>query len=160
MILPVILAVQVPVKLLPNEFNQLSGCWTGTLRYLDYTSNKTVDMKTEFKAESCKQLKMPCYVSYPDEPMANSFDTIYFSKDGKTINNEKIISKLILGKDSIRVVTEFASKDGNQRKDALIRNTYELSKTYYAMRKEVKFAGTDEWFERNSFRYSKVGACN
>ncbi|PWB27453.1 hypothetical protein [Flavobacterium sp. HTF] len=85
--------------------------------------------------------------------MATQIITI--SQDGKYIGKEQIVSRTELADGQIQIVTQKKGKDGNDSKEALIRQTYTISKTVFSIRKEVLFSGENKWTQRHEYIYSK-----
>lgn len=143
-----------------NDFTNLIGCWQGSLTYLDYTSGKPFSMPANITVADFKKTGRIIYAtSYPKEPNANSVDTILISENGKRLNNEPVISKTKLNKDSLQVITEETAVDGNDHKPALIRHTYTLSRNTYSVKKEVLFTGEKQWILRNQYTFSRAKPC-
>jgi len=55
----------------------------------------------------------------------------------------------------VQIVTEFSGKDGNENKNALIRNIYTIEANTFDIRKEVLFEGSKEWKKRNEYNFIK-----
>ena len=47
-------------------------------------------------------------ISYPDEPNANSSDTVIISEDGTMLNNKSVKSNLELENGNIEIITEYS----------------------------------------------------
>lgn len=139
-----------------NDFKALVGQWKGSLTYLDYSSNKPFSMPAEIKVENFEKTNAIRYfISYPEEPKANEYDTLFISENGTMLNGEKITSKKIDNEKGLIIITESKGVDGNDDKPALFRHTYTISSKNYAMKKEVQFVGEKEWLLRNSYSFSK-----
>jgi hypothetical protein len=144
-----------------KDLKSLTGCWQGSLTYLDYGTGKPFSMPANIMVKDFKKSNMIiCSFMYPEEPKANSMDTIFISKDGRSLNNEPIKTMRRLGKDSIEIVTAFTGIDGNDNKAAVIHHTYLLGKNTYSIKKEVQFAGQSQWIMRNQYRFIRVKPCN
>lgn len=148
------LMAQKTIKIKAKDLKTLTGNWKGTLTYLDYTSGKPYTMPAELEIR--QQGKSGTFIFsniYPDEPKANSADTVILSKKGTMINNETVISKRKLSNGNIEILTEYPGTDGNERKSAVIRHTYILGKAIYSNTKEVQFTGQTNWIKRNEYSY-------
>ena len=143
-------------KILPSEIQILLGKWKGKLTYLDYTSGKPYTMPVELEVEKGKnEFELRFIQSYPNEPKANNKGKIKISKDGTTLDAKPVLSKKEVQDGGIEIVVEYNGKDGNENKDAIIRQTYLLSKMEFINRKEVRFLDQDNWILRNEFKYSR-----
>lgn len=138
----------------PDDLKILLGDWTGTLTYIDYSSNKPFTMPANLRVEQGKnENQLLLFINYPNEPHANSKDKIMISKDGSQLNKIDIKSKERLESGQVRITTEYRAKDNN--KEALIRNVYILRKEQFIIRKEVRFEDLNEWLKRNEYNYKR-----
>lgn len=143
-----------------KDLKNLTGCWKGSLTYLDYGTNKPFSMPANIIVKDFKNSNMIiCSLIYPKEPAANSLDTIFISKDGRSINDEAIKTKRKFNRDSIEIVTEQSSIDGNDNKAAIIRHTYILGRSSYSIKKEVQFVGQTQWILRNEYKFMRAKNC-
>ena len=150
------LSAQTDYKTLVKDFQKVSGNWTGSLTYLDYTSAELYSMPADVHIARIKKTNLFSFSDiYPDEPQANSIDTINLSTDGKYINDELIVSRKKLPNGDIAIVTTETGTDGNDDKPATFRNTYTLSKTRLIKRKDVQFDGDSEYIMRHEHAYAK-----
>lgn len=135
----------------------LTGCWKGTITYLDYTSGKSFSMPAELKIEQQSSPDLFLFQNfYPEEPKANSIDSFYISADGKKWNDELVTTFKRTSNGDINLITEKMGKDGNDDKAAILRYSYTLTKNTFTRRKDVQFVGTSNWLKRNEFSYSKM----
>lgn len=149
-------AAQSAPMLQTQDFSKLQGFWTGSLTYLDYSTGQPYIMPADVSVNQIGNTNQFAFSnSYPDEPQANSIDTLTISNDGTTINGEKIVS-ISKEKKSTIVTTEVAGTDGNDDAKATIRHVYYLSKRQYKVIKEVQFAGQSNWIKRHEYSYSKA----
>ncbi len=75
-----------------KDFNILIGQkWSGSLTYLDYTSNKKNRIPSDLYVSQSKDDYRVWYFKkeYPKEPHANNIDTLVISNDGSMINNKQ-----------------------------------------------------------------------
>ena len=143
-------------KITETDINNLIGEWEGSLTYLDYSSNKPYSMPCNASISRTKknnQLKVS--YKYPQEPKANRKFKLKFSKDGTAVDKEKLTSRTTDADGNIVLVIEKTGKDGNENKQALIRQSYTISNQKFVVRKEVKFIGTTEWILRNEYNFTK-----
>ncbi len=144
-----------------KDLKNLVGCWKGSITYLDYTSNKPFSMPANIIINDFKRSNtIICSFIYPEEPAANSRDTLHISNDGRSFNNETITVKRKFNKDSIQLVTAINAVDGNDNKSAIIRHSYLLGRNTYSIKKEVQFAGETNWILRNEYKFTRMKPCN
>lgn len=143
-------------KITDSDITNLIGKWEGSLTYLDYSSGNPFSMPCNASISPTKkknQIKIS--YEYPNEPKANRKFKMKFSKDGTEINKEKLTSRTTDSDGNIVLATEKPGKDGNDNKDAIIRQSYTISDHIFIVRKEVKFDGTNEWIMRNEYKFTK-----
>jgi hypothetical protein len=144
------------IKLTTADFIPFIGVWKGTLTYVDYTSGKPYTMPANVSISQIdKSFNYLFSKQYPDEPKANSTDTLHISMNGQRIDDEKI-TEIKREKDGfIEIITELTSVDGNENKPAIIRHTYKATNISLLIAKEVKFVGENTWIKRNENKYQK-----
>lgn len=139
-----------------KDLQRLTGAqWRGTLTYLDYRTNKKVSIPSNLTVTQSAEDKLSWVFEYqyPDEPKANSKDTVTISRDGKTIDGETVIERKNLAGNTTRIVTEKSGSDND--KSALFRFTYLLSARSFSIRKEVRYEGSTEFIERNQYSWQR-----
>ncbi len=140
-----------------KDIEVLTGSWYGSLTYLDYSTNKPYTMPADVDISRIpNENKFIFKNSYPDEPAANSADTVILSADGKMIGNEKVKSLNLLDNGNKEIITEYNDVDGNDKKNAVIRHIYLVSKDIFIIRKDVKFEGESEWIKRHEYSYKRT----
>lgn len=143
-------------KLKVDDFRRLAGAqWSGTLTYLDYGKNKKVSIPSRLIV-SCSTEDRRSWVfdyQYPDEPKANSKEIVAIGKDGRTIGEERVVERTTLADKTLRIVTEKAGTDNDRR--ALFRFTYLVGAKSFSIRKEVRYEGASEFFERNEYSWKR-----
>jgi hypothetical protein len=139
-----------------TDFKPLKGKWMGTLTYLDYTSGKPYTMSCNITViiDEINIRQFVYDVEYPNEPKANGRDTAVINTEGKMIDDERVVSNSKV-KEVTKIVTEKNGVDGNDRRKALFRYTYEFSNNSFSKRKEVLFAGEDKWILRNEYKMTR-----
>ena len=145
-----------PPALGADDLGRLSGApWKGTLTYLDYrTSRKTTIPSNVTVTRSAGDPRAWIFAyEYPEEPRANSVDTVTVSADGRSIGGETVIARAILPDGMLRVVTRGTGKDNDR--DAVFRHTYLIGGSRVSIRKEVMYEGSPEYFERNEYAWSR-----
>ncbi len=139
-----------------EDLRRLTGArWMGTLVYLDYRSNKEVSIRSNLTVT-----ELPGEVSswvfeyeYPDEPKANSTQTVTLDQDGTVIDVGTVIERITLDGGALRIVTERRGRDNNR--DALFRYTYLIGASSFSIKKEVRPEGAAEFFERNRYSWKR-----
>ncbi len=139
-----------------KDLKPLDGkLWTGSLTYIDYTSkNKTTIESNLMVSRSVTHAMTWVFeLQYPQESGAGSKDEVRISPDGRSLDGEMVIERTLLPKGVLRIVTTGPGRDDNR--NAVFRHTYTISKSAFSIRKEVKFDGTDEFFERNTYSWTR-----
>ncbi len=148
---------QTSFKSLLSDFQKVSGSWTGSLTYLDYSSGKPYTMPSNLEIKRIdKSNKFSFSNIYPNETNANSTDAVVLSEDGKYIDKELIKSRRKLPNSDIEIITEEEGKDGTDSKSATIRHTYIFGDKILKKRKDVRFAGEDQWINRHEYSYVRM----
>jgi hypothetical protein len=138
-----------------NDLLQLPGTWEGQLTYLDYSSGKPYSMPAHVNITTIKQNAAYGFAFiYPDEPKANSTDTILVDLKQQTIDGHAV-QKVTRTDSLIWIETTHTSVDGNDNKPALIRHTYAIGKSKLSIRKDVQFTGTATWIQRHEYLFRR-----
>ena len=143
-------------KIKPGDFKRLNGeQWKGKLTYQDYRSNKKVSILSNLTVTELKEDKLSWIFEYeyPDEPKANKKSIVKISKDGKTFDDETVAERTNLPNETLKIVTINNGIDND--KPAVFRHTYLINKKSFSIKKEVKYEGTQEFFERNEYNWSR-----
>ena len=141
-------------RISPNDLEAVLGEWTGSLTYMDYSSNKPYSMPAELTVETGKNpYQYILKYRYPNEPQANNKGKFEVTKEGTQINKKDVVSIERTEKDGLIVTTEHSGKDN--RKKAIIRNIYIISTAKFVLRKEVKFEDANEWLQRNEYSFTR-----
>ena len=144
-------------KLQKSDVALLCGSWEGTLTYLDYSSGKPYTMPANVVISSITGTDhLLVQMIYPDEPKANSSDTLHVFGGGNGIDGEKIISREVMADGTVKIVSEEHGKDGNDNKPATFRFTRTISKVAYVVVKEVRFDGSEQWIMRHTYSYKRT----
>lgn len=143
-------------KISIRDFNALVGSWEGNLTYLDYSSGKPYSMPANLIITQLSTANGYLFSNqYPDEPKANSQDTVVISSNGKQINKEEVVTFTKQMDGNWEIYTTLAGQDGNDNKPAIIQHQYTLSKDTFILQKKVKFEGGDNWILRHTYSYHK-----
>lgn len=137
-----------------EDFNPLIGSWSGTLTYLNYSDGTPFSMPVELRIVQTEETNdFTFYFSFPDEPQANSEETVSISEGGTMLNGEPVKSKHLFEDGNLEIVTESTGTDDDQ--PATIRQTYIIGADVFVTTKDVQFVGQDEWLNRNEFNFKK-----
>lgn len=139
----------------PKDLRVLEGAeWVGELTYLDYSSNQRTSIRSNPKvAETADTWSWRFEYIYPNEPGANSVSVVRPSKDGGTLNGQRVVECSRLPGGEFRVVTIGEGTDNNRK--AFFRYTYTISKDRFSVLKEVRLDGTEVFFERNTYNWAR-----
>ncbi|MFZ4795185.1 MAG: hypothetical protein ACOYLN_13745 [Blastocatellia bacterium] len=140
----------------PKDLMTLTGSrWTGTLTYLDYSSNRKVSIPSTLVVtqDAGSRSSFTFDYQYPDEPHANSVDLVVLANDGRQLDGELVKQRQVAPDGKLVLVTVKSGTD-NRRK-ALIRHTYEIEPTRFSLKKEVRYDGSSQYFERNEYRWQR-----
>ena len=139
-----------------QDFASLAGNWSGSLTYLNYSSDDLYTLPAELKVVNDKKAdKVIFYISFPEEPHANTIDTLSISEDGTLLEGEHVISKNKLDNGSLEIVTEITGTDGNDDKLAVIKHIYAIGHKNFLLQKKVRFIEGGDWITRNEFNFIK-----
>ena len=152
----VICKAQSKLKTSIGDLKTLSGSWTGSLTYLDYSSGKPYTMPANLVIKQIdKTAKYSFSNIYPNEPSANSTDTVVLSSDGKLFDGKLITSRQKTANGDVEFITEDLGKDGNENKPAKIRLTYTFNQSSFSKRKDIQFVGEIGWIKRHEYLYTR-----
>ena len=143
-------------KVKATDLRGLIGAkWSGKLTYLDYQSKSKVTIDSDLIVTRSTENKAS-YIfdyQYPKEPKANSKKTVTISADGKIIDGEAVIERTVLNDKTLKIVTQKDGADDNRK--ATFRYTYLLSANGFSIKKEIKFADSPDYFERNEYSWKR-----
>lgn len=141
-----------PVDQLPTvtaaDFEGLVGTdWAGELSYLNYRepTRSTIPVRLELAID---EGVVKYGLAYPGEAEANNRGDFVIGEDGRSLEGATIVSR---HRDGDRLII-VAEKDGEDaEKPARLRFTYSISPNDFSWRKDVRFEGENEFFNRNEF---------
>ena len=138
-----------------NNLKALSGNWSGTLTYLDYSSGKPYTMEANIRVAHIARNDSSLTFSYvyPKEPKANEVDTLTISQGGKYLDGARLVEVKLAPNKDFELMTESAGTDGNDGKKAVIRKTYILKGSSFTIRKDVKFDDSKTWINRHIYDF-------
>ena len=138
------------------DFKKLVGSWNGSLTYLDYSTGKPYTMPANLIVKQIATTHNYSFANiYPNEPSANSTDTVVVSSDGKLFDGKLITSRQKIANGNNEFITEELGKDGNENKPAKIRLTYTFNQSSFSKRKDVQFMGETKWIKRHEYLYTR-----
>ena len=140
-----------------KDFKPAFGKLKGTLTYLDYSSGKpyTMPANITISRDNNNEQKLILAFVYPDEPKANSNDTLVISNDGLQIDGAAVISKKKTSEGFLEIITEKNGIDGNDNRKAVLKHIYTISKKIFSNRKEVRFDGEEKFILRNEYKMTR-----
>ena len=155
-IIPLIGFINDEPVITTDDLNILTGKkWTGKLTYLDYSSKKEISIPADVIIVSTVDQDAFIFINeYPDEPKANSTDTIRIDENGKKFDNETVTEKISDGEGSLKIVTEGNGTD--DERPALIRHTYYISRTKYTIQKDVNFGDGNNFIKRHIYEFERT----
>lgn len=129
--------------------------WIGELTYLDYQSKKPTSIKSNVTVSrsSSDKLKWTFTMQYRLEPKADRVDEVVLSEDGRTFDSETVTERTKLPDGTLKIVTTKNGKDDDR--NATFRHTYLIGRSVFSIKKEVRFDGSDTYFERNTYRWTR-----
>lgn len=139
-----------------GDLKLLTGTkWKGELSYLDYRSNKKVSIHSNLTVTQSTQDKTIWIFEYeyPLEPQANKKVQVQINNDGKTFHNAAVIEKAKLADGTIKIITTEEGTDNDKK--AVFRYIYLINKQSFSIKKEVKYEGTNEFFQRNEYSWKR-----
>jgi hypothetical protein len=143
-------------KVSADDLRRLAGArWTGTLTYLDYRSNRKVSIPSHLTVTQTAgdETSWVFEYEYPEEPKANGKQTLKLGDGGTVFDGETVVERTGLDGGGFKLVTEKRGRDNDR--EALFRFTYTLDNSTFSLKKEVRPAGTTEFFERNQFSWKR-----
>ncbi|MBK6827014.1 MAG: hypothetical protein IPG86_09130 [Chitinophagaceae bacterium] len=138
-----------------KDFLPIAGKWTGTLTYLDYTSNGTERIPANALIELTGDDSYDQYLYYSAEPDKNKKFRYTISADGRKLNDMTLMEKKRLGDGSLQLVLESNGEDGNENKPARFRHILIIGEKTFSITKMVKFEGEKEYFQRHRYEFGR-----
>lgn len=144
-----------------SDFASINKEWEGQLKYLNYGDDTKIvtipcSLKTEYENGKIKSKIEFDELDKKGKKMTSK-SKFRLSKNGKffIIDGEKWAISSMKNKDqSIQIIAQKRGKDNDQSADLKI--TWTLVKdTSISWKKDVKYDGTDQFFNRNIFEFTK-----
>lgn len=151
-----------------SDFDRLRGSWTGTLTYRDYSSNKSVSIPINMHVDvaGAPEPGQPPRVGgparalsflrrYPDEPHANSAETVELSRDGRRFGDETVTARVEPAPGMVVIETREWGSDNDR--PALLRHTYTLGPDVFIASKDIWNEQAQVFENRNVSRFTREG---
>lgn len=139
-------------KVTISDFENLNNSkWNGNLMYTNYSDGNKVTIRTALQI-TINGDKIIMDTQYPDEPNANSKESIRISKAGTHLGKEELVDKKFEN-GVLTLVTKFKGKDNNKK--AVMYKTYSISEEVYSVEKEVQYVKTMVRILRNKYDYKR-----
>lgn len=129
--------------------------WQGTLTYRDYSSGKSVTIRSGLRVEPLlpDSAAWLFRYSYPDEPQADGIDTVLVTMGGRVLDGAQVVDRTNGAEGWWTAVSERRGRDNNR--PALLRHTYRFEAASFSVRKEVLPEDEDAWVERNRYEWRR-----
>lgn len=153
------LAFAQPIPNQQVDFSTILGIHTGTLTYLDYTSNKSETLSMVGLAYLKGEKLILEHTFYEWGRVIDqkyTYDIVNgqlaLGKKAKTISLESDTAAK-----TFRQVITLPGKDGNEQKPCIFRMTFDYDGKVFAIKKEVSFDNEQSFFRRNEYRMEVIG---
>ncbi len=154
-------AAQKNATVSAKAFQNLIGCWQGTLNYSGTIIRKPFTTPAELIVKQIGTSNQFVFLHiYAKDSNQKVADTLIISNDGKKINNATITSKQCTPEGNVEIITEFSGFDHDNNKAAVIKQTYTIGKQLYIYKKEVQLEGQTDWLDRQDFEYKRKACGN
>lgn len=138
-----------------DDIKHIAGSWSGTLSYLDYSSNKEVTIQSALIVKINNDKEYALNISFPKEPGYGGEDIYSVKEKGTMINDMKIIERMNQPDGTLKVVMESKGTDGNENKMATFHHIMLIGKKSFNIIKMVKFDGEEKFIQRNQFAFNR-----
>ncbi len=144
-----------------SDFEGINQNWTGQLQYLNYGDDKSIvkihcTLKTDFKKGKIKSIIEFNELDKKGKKMTSK-SKFQLSKNGEffLIDKEKWeVVSMEKADQNIQIIAQKRGKDNNRMADLKITWTLKKNQSI-SWKKDVRYDGTDQFFNRNSFSFSK-----
>lgn len=138
-----------------NDFKLLQANWEGTLTYEDYSNHtrETIKATANIKLEDANSFLLS--IGYPDEPAMNGKDKYIIAKNGKSINDKKVIERTLQPDGTLKIILEERGEDGNDHRPATFHHEWLISSKKFSLTKLVKFDTDKDFFQRNQYVFTR-----
>jgi len=137
-----------------EDFRALDGGeWSGELDYLNYGSEQRSSIPVGLRVDSIGGSSVTYSIRYPGEEQYNATEQLTISDDGTSIDGRIIVDRQQEAGGGLVLTTEGKGEDDNRPAD--IQIVYFVSPDEFRVRKNVRFEGDAEFFNRNEYRYRR-----
>ncbi len=145
-----------------SDFEGINQNWIGQLQYLNYGDDKSIvtipcSLKTDFINGKIKSFIEFDELDKKGKKMTSK-TKFQLSKNGKhfMVDREKWeVTSIENTAQKIKIIAQKKGKDNNRSADLKITWTLEKGKSI-SWKKDVRYDGTDIFFNRNNFSFSKI----
>ena len=144
-----------------SDFAAINQQWIGQLQYLNYGDDKSMvkipcSLKTEFIKGKVASIIEFDELDKNGEKMTSKAK-FYISKNGKYFMMDKEKWEIISAENTAKTIKIIASKKGKDNdRSAEMKITWLLEKgKSLSWKKDVRYKGTKDFFNRNNFTFSK-----
>ncbi len=135
-----------------EDFRVLDGGeWSGELDYLNYGSDQRSSIPVGLRVDSIDSSSVTYSIRYPGEEQYNATEELTISDGGASIDGRSIVDRRQQADGSLILTTEGKGEDDNRSAD--LQFVYFVSPGEFRIRKNVRFDGDAEFFNRNEYRY-------
>ena len=137
-----------------EDFRVLDGGeWSGELDYLNYGSDQRSSIPVGLRVDRIEGSSVTYSIRYPGEEQYNATERLTISDDGTSIDGRIIVDRQQEAGGGLVLTTEGKGEDDNRPAD--IQTVYFVSPNEFRVRKNVRFEGDAEFFNRNEYRYRR-----
>ncbi|MFK7770696.1 MAG: hypothetical protein AB8F94_01100 [Saprospiraceae bacterium] len=144
-----------------SDFTAINQLWIGQLQYLNYGDDKGIvtipcSLKTDFAKGKINSIIEFDEMDKNGKKMTSKAK-FYLSKNGKYFMIDKEKWKIISTENTEKTIKIIASKKGKDNdRSAEMKITWLLEKgKSLSWKKDVRYEGTNDFFNRNNFSFSK-----
>lgn len=138
-----------------TELQPAAGTWKGTLTYVDYSSEKKETIKAGVVLQISGENEYSIGFFYSEEPDHNQTMKYVIKENGSLVNDKKLVEKTRLLDGTLRIVLESRGTDGNDLKQAILRDVLIIGPNSLTIAKWVLYDDADEYFERNRYVFTR-----
>jgi len=141
------------LRVTTDEFRVLEGApWAGELEYLNYGRDDRSSIPVGLKVDVLSDTEVQYALKYPGEAQHNAKEIFRLTAGGTELGGARLVSRQE-EKGVLEIVTRGSGQDDG--KLAEIEMVYVLSARSFTMRKNVKFEGSENYFNRNEYRFTR-----
>ena len=133
--------------------------WKGTLTYLDYGTQQSVNLNTALRGQMDRADRLILKFDYqePNKTHVYGTDTLIVAPGGTLLRwdgtNFTVQAKQWLSGPTLRLVLEGPGQDDNH--PVIIRKTVLLGPHRFTVRKQVRLAGDTAFIQRNAYQFTR-----